>query len=142
MGRNLPHLRAHYTLPVAFVWPTIVLIVLWVIMRVAFNREQGQKRAVLARSCTQVLRQAEASLPSALSSADPMPALTEMAEKRIGPTVDRGIQDSAWPWVPFAPNIEVVVKEEVAALCMQYERDWAPVDPRGLRRPPPLENNL
>lgn len=129
-------------LPAVVVGPTTVLIVLWVIMRIAFNREDGQNRAVLARSCAQVLRQAEARLHSVLRLPDPMPALIEMAEQRIGPTVDRSIQDSAWPWVPFAPNIDTVVTEEVAVLCMQYERDWAPVDARGLRRLPSQENSL
>lgn len=126
------------SVPPALVYPTAVIIVTWVVIRVAFNREEGQKRAVLARSCTQVLRQAEASLPTALGAADPMPALNEMLEKRIRPTVDRNIQDNSWPWTPFAPSIDADVKKEVTALCSHYETDWAPVNPV-LRQPPAPE---
>lgn len=127
------------SLPPALVYPAAVLIVVWIIIRVAFSREEGQKRAVLARSCTKVLQQAEAGLPQALSAADPMPALTEMLEKRIRPTVDRNIQESAWPWLPFAPRIEADVKKEVSAFCSSYEGDWAPVNNSGLREAPTTE---
>jgi hypothetical protein len=127
------------SVPLALVYPTAGLILAWVVFRVAFNREDGQKRAVLARSCTQVLRQAEASLPTALATADPMPALNEMLEKRIRPTVDRNIQDNSWPWVPFAPSIDADVTKEVTALCSRYEADWAPVNAL-LRQAPAPEN--
>jgi hypothetical protein len=124
----------------ALVYPAAVLILTWVILRVAFNREDGQKRAVLARSCTQILRQAEASLPAALGSSDPMPALTEMLEKRIRPTVDRNIQEESWPWLPFAPSIDVDVKKEANALCTRFEDAWAPIIEPELRQPPTPEN--
>lgn len=128
------------SVPPALVYPAAVLIVTWVIIRVAFNREDGQKRAVLARSCSQILRQAEAGLHTALGTADPMPALNEMLEKRIRPTVDRNIQENSWPWVPFAPSIDGDVKKEVTALCSRYEVDWAPVQNPELRLPPAPEN--
>lgn len=123
------------SVPPALVYPAAVLILAWVVIRVAFNREEGQKRAVLARSCTQVLRQAEASLPSALGTPDPMPALNELLEKRIRPTVDRNVQENAWPWLPFAPSVDADVQKEVTVLCTRYQADWAPVNPLGLRQP-------
>lgn len=128
------------SVPPWLVYPAAVLIVSWIIIRVAFNREQGQKRAVLARSCTQVLRQAEASLPKALGSVDPMPDLTEMLEKRIRPTVDRNIQDDAWPWLPFAPSIEAEIEKDLTDYCERYEERWAPVNDPQLRQPPAVEN--
>lgn len=124
------------TLPAWLFLPAGALIIAWVLLRVTFNREDGQKRAVLAKSCTQVLRQAEANLPSALSKADPMPALTELLEKGIRPTVDRNIQENSWPWTPFAPSIELEVRKELERLCGLYESDWAAVDP--LRSRPPI----
>jgi hypothetical protein len=124
------------SLPPALVYPAAILIVVWIVIRVAFAREEGQKRAVLARSCTKVLEQAEAGLPQALGKADPMPALTEMLEKRIRPTVDRNIQESSWPWLPFAPKIEADVEKEVKAFCLKYGTDWTPVSDSGLREPP------
>lgn len=124
------------SLPPSLVYPAAILIVVWIIIRVAFTREEGQKRAVLARSCNKVLEQAEAGLPQALGTADPMPALTEMLEKRIRPTVDRNIQESSWPWLPFAPKIEADVRKELNAFCLSYESDWAPVSNSGLREPP------
>jgi hypothetical protein len=128
------------TIPPILVYPAALFIVIWVILRVAFNREDGQKRAVLARSCTQILRQAEANLPSALGTSDPMPALTEMLEKRIRPTVDRNIQDNAWPWLPFAPSIDADVEKEVTRLCKTFEEAWAAVKDPGLREAPSPAN--
>jgi hypothetical protein len=116
--------------------PTAALIITWIVLRVAFNREDGQKRAVLAKSCTQVLRQAEANLATALGKSDPMPALNELLEKNIRPTVDRNIQENSWPWTPFAPGIDDEVTKEVVRLCASYETDWAPVNPLGLRQSP------
>jgi len=109
-------------------YPALILVVVWIFLRVTFNREDGQKRAVLARSCAQILRQAQANLTTALSKSDPMPALTELLEKSIRPTVDRNIQENSWPWEPFAPRIEAEVQAELNRLCGIYERDWAPVD--------------
>jgi hypothetical protein len=129
------------SVPSVLVYPAAVLIVTWVIIRVAFNREEGQKRAVLARSCTQVLHQAEAGLPTALGAANPMPALTEMLEKRIRPTVDRNILEESWPWSPFAPSIDADVKKEVTRLVSLYEGDWTPVKDPELRQPKAPENN-
>jgi hypothetical protein len=107
--------------------PTLLLLVTWIFLRVTFTREEGQKRAVLAKSCTQVLRQAEASLHTVLLKPDPMPDLTELLEKKIRPSVDRNIQESAWPWLPFAPDIDQEVTKECDRLCARYESDWTPV---------------
>ena len=123
------------SVPDLLYYPAAALVIIWIVLRVTFNREDGQKRAVLAKSCTQVLRQAEASLPTSLSKSDPMPALTELLEKSIRPTVDRNIQENSWPWTPFAPEIEAEVKNDLNRLCGLYESDWAPVDPLGLRPP-------
>jgi hypothetical protein len=114
--------------------PTIVILVAWIALRVWFNREDGQRRAVLASSCARTMRQAEASLPSWLSKADPMPDLTQLLEKNVRPTVDRNIQEQSWPWTPFAPEIDVEVEKEVALLCRRYEDAWTPVSPLGLRQ--------
>jgi hypothetical protein len=129
------------SVPPILVYPAIALILTWVVFRVAFNREEGQKRAVLARSCTQALRLAEAGRPTALGRENPMPELTEILEKRIRPTVDRNIQESAWPWFPFAPSIEADVRKEVDRLSALYETDWAPVVDSGLRQPQVPEVN-
>jgi hypothetical protein len=123
-------------LPKWLYFPTAVLVLAWIVLRVAFSREEGQKRAVLAKSCTQVLRQAESKLPTALSMPNPMPALTELLEKGIRPTVDRSIQENSWPWTPFAPEIDVEIGKELARLSASYETDWSPVDTGDLRQPP------
>jgi hypothetical protein len=109
------------TIPYWLYYPTGVLVILWVVLRVAFTREEGQKRAVLAKSCTQVLREAEAKLPRVLGKPDPMPDLNELLERQIASTVDRNIQEKAWPWTPFAPNIDDEVDQDLARLCTRYE---------------------
>ena len=121
------------TLPTWLIYPAAVVVVAWIVLRVAFNREEGQKRAVLAKSCTRVLHRVEAQLADALAKADPMPALTELLETDIRPSVDRNIQEDAWPWAPFAPQIDDEVAHELEVLCKRYERDWAPTDPADIR---------
>lgn len=135
--KNTPSLAtALASVPTMLYFPAAGLIILWISLRVYFNREDGQKRAVLARNCTQVLRQAEAKLPTALEKSNPMPELTELLEKSIRPTVDQGIQQNSWPWTPFAPGIEQEVDKELQLLCKRYERDWTPVeDPTAPRNP-------
>lgn len=123
------------SVPNRLYYPTAGLVILWIILRVAFTREDGQKRAVLAKSCTQVLRRVEASLPKSLSMTDPMPTITELLEKDIRPTVDRGIHENSWPWTPFAPGIDLEVQKELERLCALYESDWAAVDPLDPRNP-------
>ncbi|SRR6266705_3451751 len=115
------------SLPAALVLPTALVIMLWVFLRVTFNRESGQKRAVLARSLLQAIRQAEANLPAILGKADPMPDLTTMLEKTIRPPVDRNIQEESWPWTPFAPDIDAEVTKQLEELCKTYETDWTAV---------------
>lgn len=124
------------TVPSWLYYPTGVLIILWILLRVAFTREDGQKRAVLARSCTQMLREVEAKLHRVLLKPDPMPELNELLEKQIALIVDRNIQENAWPWAPFAPGIDEEVDADFVKLCERFESGWAPVDPIGLRANP------
>ncbi len=130
----LPEMLA--TVPAWLYYPTLLLIILWVVLRVAFAREEGQKRAVLAKSCSQVLREVEAKLHRALAKPSPMSDLNELLDKQIAPTVDRNIQENAWPWTPFAPDIGKEVEQELAGLCEKYEADWEPGELTDLRKPP------
>jgi hypothetical protein len=107
--------------------PTALGLILWLFLRVAFNREDGQRRAVLAINCHKMLRKAEASLPAILATPDPMPEITKLLEKSIRNPVDQCVFDEAWPWLPFAPDIEVEVNREVDAWCAKFEADWTPV---------------
>lgn len=116
------------------VYPAAVAVFVWIILRVAFNREEGQKRAVLAKSCYQELRQAEASLHSILSKPEPMGELTNLLEKKIRPTVDRNIQENAWPWIPFAPDIDNEITKDLDMLCSRYESEWVLIESPELRQ--------
>ncbi len=116
------------SVPGWLVYPTAFIIIVWIVFRIAFNREEGQKRAVLTKSCFQQLRQAEANLPVILSQADPMPEISKLLEKMVRSTVDRNIQEQAWPWVPFAPGIDSEVAKELESLCSRFEADWAIID--------------
>lgn len=111
-------------------YPALAVALLWVILRVMFARENGQKKAVLARSAATTMRQAEASLYKLLASPDPLPGLNELLNKQLEPTVDRAIQEEAWPWTPFAPNIDAEVKRFTDQLTVRFGEDWIP--------PPPL----
>jgi hypothetical protein len=139
---KLPSLASALSgIPPFLVYPAVIVIVAWVIIRVAFVREEGQKRAVLARSCIQNLREAQADLHRLLRVKHPLAGLTEMLEKRIRPTVDRNIQENSWPWLPFAPNVEADVRKELNSLCALFEEDWEPSNEPDLRALP-KENKL
>lgn len=123
-------------IPSYLVYPAAIAIVAWLIIRIVFNREEGQKRAVLARSCTQSLREANAALHKVLRDKRPGAGLTKLLEEHIRPTVDRNIQEGSWPWLPFAPNIEAEVQQELRALRSLFEEEWEAVDEPDLRIPP------
>lgn len=114
-------------------YPTIAIAVVWVLLRVAFVREDGQKRAVLARSCFTSLRQVEARLHKILVKEDPMADLMKLADEEIWPTVDRNIQERSWPWAGPAPDIEKEVEELLRNFCSRYESGWLPSQTPELR---------
>lgn len=114
------------SIPQPLFFPLVVLGIAWVVMRVAFAREEGQKRAVLAKSCIQTLRQSEARLHRLLTNQEPMRELNKLIDEQIAPTVDRNIQENSWPWTGPAPGIDAEVERQLAELCTKYESDWAP----------------
>jgi hypothetical protein len=112
---------------------TLVCVIGWVVLRVTFNREEGQKKAVLAKSCRQTMKQAEAKLYHLLAQSDPMPELNKLIAEQITPTVDRNIQEGSWPWNGPAPVVEPAVDAQLDSLCTKFSSNWSPVDPTGIR---------
>lgn len=108
-------------------------VVGWVILRVSFNREDGQKKAVLAKSCRQTMKQAEAKLYQVLVQPDPMPELNKLIIEQIAPTVDRNIQEGSWPWNGPAPGVESAVEMQLDSFSRKFSANWSPVDPTGIR---------
>jgi hypothetical protein len=108
-------------------------VVAWVILRVTFNREDGAKKAVLAKSCRQTMKQLEAKLFHILTQTDPMLDLNKMVVEQIAPTVDRNIQEGSWPWPGPAPGIDPVVNERLRDLCERFSSRWSKVDFTGMR---------
>ncbi len=124
------------SVPEYMAYPFGMLLILWIVWRVVFNREDGQKKAVLAKSFTLAMHQAEARLPRILGDPNPMPAITKLYEEILWPTVDRGIQEGAWPWFPIAPEVDKEVEQQLDAICQKYESQWAQVDSPGQRSAP------
>lgn len=124
--------QAMASAPPYLAYPLGGLLILWIVWRVAFNREDGQKKAVLAKSCVLAMRQAEARLPKILSDQNPMPGITKLYDEILWPTADRCIQEGAWPWTPFAPDIDSEVEKQLSEICQKYESEWTPVDSTGL----------
>jgi hypothetical protein len=112
---------------------TATCVVVWVILRVAFNREDGQKKAVLAKSCRQTMKQAEAKLYHVLVQSDPMPDLNKLVVEQIIPTVDRNIQEGSWPWSGPAPGVDPAVEVQLDSLSRKFSSNWSPVDPTRVR---------
>jgi len=67
------------SVPAKLHYPILALVIAWIVLRIAFNREDGQKRAVLAKSCATTLRLADAQLHQILPKPDPMPELFNQA---------------------------------------------------------------
>ena len=132
-GLNASLPSALTTLPHWLYVPMAACVIAWIVLRVGFNREEGQKRAVLARSCRQTMKQAEARLHRILIKPDPMPELTSLVEELLVPTVDRNVQENSWPWSGPDPDADPEVEKQLAKLCEKYEINWAPVDPLGIR---------
>lgn len=109
-------------------------VVGWAILRVAFTREEGQKKAVLAKSCHQTLKEAEAKLYHLLVQSDPMPELNKLILEKIVPTVDRNIQEGSWPWSGPAPGVESAVEMQLDSFSRRFSSNWSPVDPNGIRK--------
>lgn len=107
----------------------------WVLLRVVFARQEGQKRAVLAKSCARTLRAAHAELYKILIEPDPMPAINKLYVDRIWPTVDRTMQEDGWTFTGFAGGIEVEVENELAQLCQRFASGWREVPHAALRMP-------
>ncbi|PJA32339.1 MAG: hypothetical protein CO187_04505, partial [Zetaproteobacteria bacterium CG_4_9_14_3_um_filter_53_7] len=112
--------------------PVVLIFIAWVVLRVIFSKEDGQKRAVLAKSCLKSLDVAEAKLHKVLSQPNPMPDLIELLEKQIRQPADRALVEGAWPWLPFAPDCDDEISNMLDKLCQRYESDWAPVDTNGI----------
>ena len=106
-----------------------ICVVVWVILRVAFNREEGQKKAVLAKSCRQTMKEAETKLYQVLVQADPMPELNKLLAEKIVPTIDRNVQEGSWPWSGPAPGVDPAVEMQLNSLSRRFSSNWSPVDP-------------
>ncbi len=116
------------TVPEKLYIPVAVVVIAWIVLRIAFNREDGQKKAVLAKSCRLTMRLAEARLPSLLGESDPMSGIIKLYKEDLFPTMDRAVQEGAWPWLPFAPGINDEVERQLAELCQKYESEWQSID--------------
>lgn len=113
---------------------TALCVVGWIVLRVAFSREEGQKRAVLAKSCRQTMKQVEARLYQVLAQQDPMPELNKILDEQITPSVDRNIQEYAWPWSGPAPDVDRLVEAKLEILCKKFSSQWSAVGPTEIRR--------
>jgi hypothetical protein len=113
---------------------TAGFVVVWVLLRVVFTREDGQKKAVLAISCSQTMKQIETALYRVLAQPNPMDVLNKIILEELGPTIDRNSQEKSWPWHGPAPNIDIVVEQQLKLFCDKFSSGWSAADSTGLRR--------
>lgn len=116
--------------PVWLYYVSALAVLIWVILRVAFAREDGQKKAVLAKSCCQTMKKAEVKLYHLLAVADPMPELNKLISEQIVPTVDLNTQEGSWPWSGPAPEVEPAVKARLDFFSSKFSANWSPIDPQ------------
>lgn len=116
----------------------VVLLVAWVLLRIAATSNEGAKRATLMRSCRREVQQVRARLARELSAPEAMTAL-EAIQKEISALVDRHIAEGSWPWSPVHPRADELAAPEVERLVRKYGGGWAspPPAPRVVAQPQP-----
>lgn len=114
------------SMPSGVYYVLMVIVIFWLLIRVLYIREDGQKKAVLMTSCVQTFKQIETKLHRILSDQNPMPTLNELLEKEVHPVVDRNVQEGSWPWSGPAPSREIDkdVKALLEELCNMYQSEW------------------
>jgi hypothetical protein len=112
------------TIPGWLVIPAAIIMVGWLVLRTVFTREEGQKRAVLARSCAGICRGIESDLHFILAQSNPIGDLNKMYAERLRPAIDRTSQEGAWPWDGPSDRIDAELNATFARLCATYESRW------------------
>lgn len=114
------------SLPSGVYYVLVTIVIFWLLIRVFYIREDGQKKAVLVTSCMQTFKQIETKLHRILGDQNPMPTLNELLEKEVHPVVDRNVQEGSWPWSGPAPSKEIDkdVNALLEELCKKYQSEW------------------
>jgi hypothetical protein len=95
----------------------------WMLFKVYVTRENGIKRAALARSCRNQLRTLETRVHQELNEPNPITKLDEIYAS-VKDLINRCSQEEAWPWPGPAPNIAEPVEKRVKEYCSQYQANW------------------
>jgi hypothetical protein len=112
-------------------------VLIWVFLRVLFNREEGQKKAVLARSCVRTMEHVDFKIHQILMTAQPIDALNELLEKTISPTIDRNVQEGSYNVDQFSQElIDGLVEKRLNSLNKRYGSKWAKQALADFRRAP------
>jgi hypothetical protein len=72
----------------------------------------------------------------ALEQEDPIKDLTAV-QLDIDKVIDRAMQENAWPFEGLAPDLDGQVQRELDRICGQFEGNWAPPPPLGVRKAAP-----
>jgi hypothetical protein len=110
-----------------FVWPTFFALLVWIGLNAYLKINDGQKRALLARSCSGQLQRQAFLTHEAVKIEDAQDALNKLVEiqQAVTQIVDRAIPEGAWPWSGPAPNIDRAVNERTASLVLMFPAGWS-----------------
>jgi hypothetical protein len=116
--------------PKGLVIIVLALVLLAIVMRVYVAIEQADRRAVLARSCRNELREISLKLTFALQSNDPTSELIKL-QNRVGELLPRHIIEESWPWhTGYAPGTDEEGQRRAQRLCEQFGDNWTRVAQR------------
>lgn len=90
-------------------------------------REEGEKRALLARRCRKEFLAYERRLRGYLSDPDPVPQINDLMSE-VETTVDRNIQEGSWPWPGPLPRPQIAAETDqlLQELSGFFSSGWAP----------------
>jgi hypothetical protein len=104
---------------------TVVAAIMWVILKTFVSKDDGEKRAVLARSCRKEFMVLNLRLRNALQHRHPLHALVAI-QQELTAIVDRHIAEGSWAFQNdvLAPGIAEKVRRRTAELVAQNISSW------------------
>jgi len=109
---------------------TLLSALIWAVLKAYVTRDEGEKKATLAVSCSKEFMRIKLALGGILARADPYEGLMNL-HAEIMAIVDRHVAEGSW-FFPngevLAPEIAAEVRDRVVATVDRYCDDWEDVD--------------
>ena len=129
-GKNIDLPSSIQEMPMPLAITTVLSVFGWIVLKVIVTRNDGEKRATLARNCRKDFRSFLNTLENECQKNNPMPGLTRLAQQ-IQQTVQRHIAEDSWSYngLPVDRAFTIEVEKRVHQYCERYGSGWDPEPP-------------